>query len=370
MEAYLEYYHGKIILITGGAGLIGSNLARHLADLGAGLVIILDDLSAGYEWNIPRRGNILFIKGSVTDETVLKRVFHENPVVVYHLAAFFANQNSVDYPERDLQVNGLGTLRVLQYATLARVRRLVYASSGCSIYGSQAPLPLREEFVSLHLTTPYQITKMLGELYCNFFHHHYGLPVVKTRLFNVYGPGEVPGQYRNVIPNFIYWALNGMPLPIAGLPDATRDFTYVDDIVDGLLRAGYYEQCIGREMNLASGREVRIIELAELVNRLTGNSAGVTLVPRRRWDTKARVWASIERARELIGYEPSTSFECGLERTLKWFRSNWARIEESASFPPGSSSALAGGRFVCAPQRVAADEAPASKVRAAGATGE
>ncbi|HEX9028201.1 MAG TPA: NAD-dependent epimerase/dehydratase family protein, partial [Anaerolineales bacterium] len=316
---YQQYYQGKTVLITGGAGSIGSNLTRTIAGLNAKTVIVLDDLSAGYLWNIPSMPNVLFVKGSVTDEVVLKRVFTLNPDVVFHLAAFFANQNSVDYPQRDLMTNGFGTLLVFQYAQMCRVSRLVYASSGCSIYGSAAPLPLKEDFTSLHLTTPYQITKMLGELYANFFNHHYGLPVVKTRFFNSYGPGEVPGQYRNVIPNFIYWSLLGKPLPFTGGGEETRDFTYVMDIVDALLRAGYYEAAIGQEMNIASGCETNILEMAELINRLTGNPAGIQRAPARVWDTKKRLLASIERAKNLIGYEPQVVFETGLQNTIQWF---------------------------------------------------
>lgn len=267
MGNYVDHYKDKRILVTGGAGAIGSNFCRKLSNLGAKLIIILDDLSSSYEWNIPSRPNILFVKGSVTDDICLKRVFNEKPSHVFHLAAFFANQNSVDYPERDLEVNGLGMLKLLEYSNLAKVERFVYASSGCSIYGSQAPLPLKEDFMSMNLSTPYQITKMLGELYCNFFINHYGFPAVKTRFFNSYGPGEVPGQYRNVIPNFIYWAMKGLPLPITGSGDATRDFTYVADLVDGLLRAGYFEKAVGREMNLASEKEIKICELAEMINK-------------------------------------------------------------------------------------------------------
>jgi len=342
VEDYKASYEGKTVLITGGAGAIGSNLTRAIAELKARTVIVFDDLSAAYEWNIPSLPNVLFVKGSVTEETALKRVFAIKPDLVYHLAALFANQNSVDYPQRDLVTNGLGTLLVYQYAQMCGTGRVVYASSGCSIYGSQAPLPLKEDFMSMHLTTPYQITKMLGELYANFFNHHYGLPIVKTRFFNSYGPAEVPGQYRNVIPNFIYRAMSGLPLPFTGSGDETRDFTYVLDIVDALLRAGYYEQGIGKEMNIASGREINIMWLAERINELTGNKAGILKTESRIWDTKKRLLACIDRARELLGYEPKIEFEQGLNFTIKWFRDNWENIRRDAEFPPGMSSAARG----------------------------
>lgn len=339
MNKYLDAYAGQIVLVTGGAGAIGSNLTRALAEIGAH-VIVLDDLSSSERWNVPSLPGVMFVEGDVLDEVKLKRVFFERPKVVYHLAAFFANQNSVDHPERDLMVNGMGTLRLLEYSILTGVERFVYASSGCSIYGSGAPLPLREEFMSLHLSSPYQITKMLGELYCNFFHNHYALKVVKPRFFNSYGPGEVPGQYRNVIPNFIYWAMKGRPLPITGTGEETRDFTYVMDIVDGLLRAGSMDNAVGCEFNLASGVETRIIDLANMINQITGNEAGIKFAQRRKWDTKPRLLASIDRARELIGYNPATCFEEGLQHTIQWFHDHWDRIEASARFGPGISSAV------------------------------
>lgn len=342
MDDYKQYYKGKTILITGGAGAIGANLTRAIAELEAKTVIVIDNLSAAYEWNIPPLTNVLFVKGSVTDEVALKRVFTLKPDIVYHLAAFFANQNSVDYPQHDLITNGLGTLLVFQYSQMCGAKRIVYASSGCSIYGSAAPLPLKEEFMSLHLTTPYQITKMLGELYANFFYHHYGLPVVKTRFFNSYGPGEVPGQYRNVIPNFIFWALSGLPLPFTGRGDETRDFTYVIDIVDALLRAGYYEQAVGQEMNIASGSEVNILQMAERINKLTNNKAGIVRAEHRVWDTKKRLLASIDKAKDLLGYEPKMDFENGLNKTIQWFKDNWEHIRLDAEFSPGMSAAVKG----------------------------
>ncbi|MBN1580637.1 MAG: NAD-dependent epimerase/dehydratase family protein [Anaerolineae bacterium] len=339
MTDYLQSYRNKTVLITGGAGAIGSNLSRSLAELGA-QVFILDNLSSAERWNVPSLPGILFVEGDIRDEVKLKRVFFERPTIVFHLAAFFANQNSVDHPETDLEVNGLGTLRLLEYSVFTNVERFVYASSGCSIYGSSAPLPLKEEFMSMHLSTPYQITKMLGELYCNFFYNHYGLNIVKPRFFNSYGPGEVPGQYRNVIPNFIYWAMKGLPLPITGTGEETRDFTYVGDIVDGLLRAGVLESAIGQEFNLASGKETQIGDLARMINDITGNTAGINFAARRKWDTKRRLLASIDHARELIGYEPKADFQEGLQNAIQWFRDNWDRIDQAARFGPGASSAV------------------------------
>ena len=342
MSDYKNHFAGKTILVTGGGGAIGSNLCRALAELDARRVVIVDNMSAAYEWNIPSLSNITFVQGCITDEVTLKRVFNLKPDVVYHLAAFFANQNSVDYPALDLHTNGMGTLLMMQYAQMCGVDRFVYASSGCSIYGAAAPLPLTEDFMSMHLTTPYQITKMLGELYGNFFHHHFDLPVVKARFFNSYGPGEVPGQYRNVIPNFIFWALSGIPLPFTGTGQETRDFTFVGDLVDALLRAGYFEECIGEEMNFASGREINILEMGEKVNELCGSKAGIRRAPPRVWDTKKRLLASVEKANKLIGYEPSMDFDEGLQITVDWFKANWDKVKRDAEFPPGGSSAVQG----------------------------
>ncbi|GAH79127.1 unnamed protein product, partial [marine sediment metagenome] len=232
MEQHLNKYKGKNVLITGGAGCIGSSLTKALIKLWAAKIMVLDDLSSSEKWNVPIAPNVVFIEGTILNEEVLKRVFSEKPDFVFHLAAHFANQNSVDNPETDLMVNGLGTLKILQYAYLAEVKKFIFASSGCSVYGSQAPLPLKEDFVSIHLDSPYQITKLLGELYCNYFHDFYNLPLVICRFFNVYGPGEIPGRYRNVIPNFIWWALHNRRLPIMGTGKETRDFTFVEDIVE------------------------------------------------------------------------------------------------------------------------------------------
>ncbi len=147
MERYLNEYKGKNILITGGAGCIGSNLTRVLQEIGAARIIVLDDLSSSPRWNVPDSPNVVFIHGSILCDEVLTRAFSQKLDFVFHLAAHFANQNSVDNPETDLMVNGVGMLKVLQYSHMTRVGRFVFASSGCSVYGSQAPLPLKEDFV-------------------------------------------------------------------------------------------------------------------------------------------------------------------------------------------------------------------------------
>jgi UDP-glucose 4-epimerase len=332
MKDYLSEYQGKNILVTGGAGCVGSNLTRALIQAAAAKITVLDDLSAAEKWNIPVSPDVVFIEGSILDEEMVKRAFSLKPDFVFHLAAHFANQNSVDNPETDLMVNGLGTLNILQYSYLTGVARFVFASSGCSVYGSQAPLPLKEDFVSLHLDTPYQITKLLGELYCNFFYNHYGLPVAIARYFNVYGPGEIPGAYRNVTPNFIYRALHHKPLPVTGTGDETRDFTFIEDIVDGTLRLGAIPEAVGDAFNLASEIEVKIIDLANMVNELVGNPAGVEFIPRRDWDKITHRRASIEKARRVTGYEPKTKMDEGIKRTFDWIMENRDKIEASARF--------------------------------------
>jgi len=331
-EEVLANYTDKRILITGGAGCIGSNLTRTLLRAEPEKIIVVDDLSASYEWNLPKDEKVVFIRGSILDEEKMKRAFSFKPHYVFHLAAHFANQNSVDHPETDLLVNGLGTLKALQYAHLVGVERFIFASSGCSVYGSQAPLPLREDYVSLRLDTPYQINKLVGELYCNYFHDYYKLSVVIARYFNVYGLGEVPGKYRNVIPNFIWLALHGEPLPITGTGEETRDFTFVEDIVDGTLRMGIVEEAIGEAINLASETETKVIDLANWINELAGNDAGVVLKPRRDWDKVIRRRASIEKARRILGYEPKTDMKAGLRKVYEWFKENWKNIEKSVKF--------------------------------------
>jgi len=325
-------FKDKTVLVTGGGGSIGTNLVAALSERGARRIIVFDNLSSAYDWNVPKGPKIRMIRGDVNDDKRLSDGFSDDPEIVFHLAAHFANQNSVDHPELDLMVNGMGTLKVLERARRSGVDRFVYASSGCGIYGSDTPMPFTEEFVSMDLYTPYQVTKMLGELYTNMFHNLYKLPIVNARFFNSYGPGEVPGKYRNVIPNFFYWAMQGQPLPITGSGDETRDFTYVGDIVNGLLLCAASDEAVGEAINLATGREIRILDLANSVNKITKNEAGIVFKERRNWDKKNRLLASIEKARRVLHYEPKMDFKDGLKQVHRWFEKNWDNIQKSAEF--------------------------------------
>ena len=194
-------------------------------------------------------------------------------------------------------------------------------------------MPFKEHDISISLHTPYQITKLLGELYTNYFHNLYKTPIVNARFFNVFGPGEVPGKYRNVIPNFFYWAMHQQPLPITGDGSETRDWTYVDDIVNGLLSMGVVDEAVGEAINLGSATETKVVDMAQIVNDLAGNPNGINFTKRRNWDVKKRLLSSVDKAEDILNYKPKTSFENGLKNIHRWFEDNWELVDDSAEFP-------------------------------------
>lgn len=313
------------VLVTGGAGAIGSRLVTSLLAAGAN-VAVLDDLSAPALDAIQHAENLRLIRGDVTDHACLEQAFADGIDYVWHLAGLFANQRSIEEPYTDLRVNGRGTLSVLDATRRAGARKFVFASSSC-VYGAAAELPTSEERVSLEARSPYHATKLLGELYVNYFFASHGLPTVTVRLFNVFGPGELPGRHRNVIPNFIWRALHDEPIVIFGSGHETRDFTYVEDAVHGLLQAALSEAAVGKAINIGTGRETSLARVAELIIDRTGSSTLVEYGGRRSWDRVARRCADIRRAERLIGYRPRWSFEMGIEETINWFYTNVAAIE-------------------------------------------
>jgi UDP-glucose 4-epimerase len=304
------------VLVTGGAGAIGSNLVTALLARGDE-VTVLDDLSSGRAELVPEGARLL--RGSVAEGDALDEAFAARPERIFHLAALFANQNSVEHPDRDLLVNGLGTIRVLERAARLEGARVLNVSSSC-VYGGAIEV-MHEDLVGAELDTPYAVTKLLGEQYAGFWARHHRLHVVSVRLFNVYGPGEHPGRYRNVIPNFLATAMRGEPLVITGTGAETRDFTFVADTVRGMVAALDSDRAApGDVFNLASGRETSILDLAQAVNEITGNAAPIEFVARRSWDQVSRRLGDITRAREVLGFEPMVGLEEGLARAHAWLR--------------------------------------------------
>ena len=306
-----------VILITGGAGSIGGNLTRHLNPTGKRIVVI-DNLSSGFKKNVPASRNIVFIKGDVTKDADLKKAFSYDVSVVFHLAAHFANQNSIDHPREDLMTNALGTLKTLEYAVKKKVGKFVYASTSC-IYGD-AKTVLKEEMLDYKHDTPYSVSKLTGEKYVMLFHDYYRLKACILRYFNVYGPGEYPGAYRNVIPNFFHKAMRGEPLTITGTGDETRDFTYVGDVVATTVKAAGNDRSDGQVFNVASGEETRVIDLAEKINNIAGNRAGIVYVKRRSWDRVLRRRADTAKARQILGHKITVRIDEGLKRTYEWLK--------------------------------------------------
>ena len=311
------------VVVTGGGGAIGSRLVRRILEHKVERVTVVDNFSSGHEWLIPADPRLQLARGDVCDIFDLRLVV-DRPLV-FHLAAFFANQNSVDHPRDDLRTNGLGTLSTLMWASACGARRFVYASAGCSIAGHGVDAPIRENMpVSLELDTPYQITKTLGEFYCSYFDGQ--VPTVRCRFFNSYGPGEVPGRYRNVVPNFVWSALHDQPLVITGTGEETRDFVYVDDLVTGLLRASEAGGARGEAFNLGTGTQTRIADLAEIVIKTCHSTSRIEFSPRRSWDRSTHREADIGKAKAILGFRPTVSIREGIERTVDWFRENRSRI--------------------------------------------
>lgn len=304
------------VLVTGGAGAIGFNLCRLLIDSGFEVVVV-DDLSSGSE-QLVHKGST-FIKGSILADETLDQAFRLKPHFVVHLAAFFANQNSVEFPEKDLLTNILGTVRLLKSVQEHGVEKIVNVSSSC-VYGNKTIM--QESDHEFDLDTPYAISKLCSEYYTKFWSTFHKVNAVNLRLFNSFGPGEFPGKYRNVIPNFFQKALRGESLTITGTGEETRDFNYVGDTVQGIMLAMTRHTAPGQIFNIASGRSTRIVDVARMINELTGNKAEIKFVPRRAWDSVSNRLGDIQQAKEVLGYGPKTELYDGLNKTYHWLKMN------------------------------------------------
>lgn len=308
-----------VYLITGGAGFIGSHIADALVARGD-TVRIYDNFSTGKRANLSQlRDQVDVIEGSVTDSAALGKAMRGVDYVL-HQAALPSVPRSIQDPLESHEAAATGTLKVLLAAHEAQVKRVVYAGSS-SAYGDIQGDFKRENMPPEPLS-PYAAVKLAGENYCRVFYHTYGLQTVVLRYFNVFGPRQDPtSQYSAVIPLFIAKMIDDVRPTIYGDGTQSRDFTYVDNVVQGNLLACAAEKAAGEVINMACGQSVTLCDLVDLLNEMLDKHIEPVFVAPRVGD----IWrsqADIDKARQLLDYAPEVSFQDGLKRTLEWFQSD------------------------------------------------
>lgn len=331
---------GSRSLVVGGAGFVGSNLVRLLLAQDAERVLVVDNLLSSERENLPDDPHVELIEASIADDDVIASLEDEFDAV-YHLATYHGNQSSIANPLEDHDNNLITTLKLYErLKDFRRLQKVVYSASGCTlapheIY-DEAEAVSEEGPVPLDLDSPYQISKVVGEFYSVYYHGRHGLPTVRTRFQNVYGPGEVLGAgrwrgtpatvWRNVTPTFVYRALKGLPLQLDNGGVASRDFVYVEDVARGLIACAK-RGAPGDVYNLASGVETQIRRLAELIVELSDSSSALESTPQRPWDHSILRFGSPEKARRELGFEASVPLEMGLQATIDWTRASLDFIE-------------------------------------------
>lgn len=322
--AFHETYRGSTVLITGGAGFIGSHLAARLSALGA-RVRILDDLSGGYEANLEeaRRGSggVELIQSSILDVPVLREAT-KGCRFVFHQAAMVSVPLSVEQPERCMQLNVGGTERVLESAKSAGVQRVLFAASAAA-YGNNPELPSREDHLP-DCWSPYAASKVAGELLLRTFSRCYGLSTVGLRYFNIFGPRQDPNSpYAAVITAFARSLLAGKQPRVLGDGQQTRDFTYIDNVVYANLLAGASRrELTGDVINIGTGGRITLLDVLSHMGKVLSVDSTPAFGPPRPGDVRHST-ADISRARELLGYSPVVEFGEGIARTLAWAKEAW-----------------------------------------------
>lgn len=313
----------KKILVTGGAGFIGSHLVDALAE--ANQVTVVDNLSSGKLENLKtllEGSDTSFIKADVSDLGRMKELVKESDVI-FHLAVQCLRLSLRD-PYLVHEVNASGTLNMCQAALEAGVQRFIYVSSS-EVYGTAKTVPMNEDH-PLVPTTPYGASKLAGEAYARSYFLSFGLPVVVVRPFNTYGPREhLEGVYGEVIPRFVLRVMNNLPPIIFGDGLQTRDFTEVSDIVRGLISAGECDEMVGQTVNIAAGREVSINEIAATVLKLLAHNDGLSPqhIEPRPGDVR-RHYADISKARQVLGFRPRMGIKKGISHYIDWvLKQNW-----------------------------------------------
>lgn len=317
-------------LVTGGAGFIGSNIVYEL--LGRGHeVVILDNLSSGYERNLPRNGRLRFICGDIRDARIVARAV-EGVEAVFHLAASVGNKRSIDNALLDAEVNVIGTLTVLEASRAAGVKKVI-ASSSAGIFGQLRHLPIREDHPA-EPDSPYGASKLCAEKQCLVYSKLYGMEVVCLRYFNVYGPNQRMDPYGNVIPIFAFAMLRDEQITVFGDGEQTRDFIHVRDVVQANLKA-LEARGVSGAFNIGSGTSVTINRLVELLSQAGGLNPRVRYGDPRPGDVRDSI-ADIGAARSAFGFEPEMALPDGLRNYL-----NWAAEEERESIWRKSSCSAA-----------------------------
>lgn len=314
-----EKLSGQRIVVTGGAGFVGSNIVRRLLKEGA-QVVVLDDFYTGAMENLPAGDPAIeVVRGTVTDYDLVRDVV-KGAAIIFHEAArniIVSTRN----PREDYEVNIGGTLNVLLAARETKVPRTVYASSA-SVYGNPRYLPINEDDAT-NMLSPYAVSKFAGENYCKAFYESYELSVAAVRYSNVYGLAQRPDNpYCGVIAKFFESAMNHEPPRIHGDGEQTRDFTYIDDVVEATLLAGLSSKAEGQVYNVGTGRETTINQLARIIIRITGAEVEPICIDRRDIDNIRRRVVNIEKIRRELRWVPSVTIEEGLRRTYQWLKEN------------------------------------------------
>jgi UDP-glucose 4-epimerase len=327
-------FKGARVVVVGGAGFVGSNLVEQLLTAAPAEVVVIDNLLSADRVNVPDHPTVQFIEGSIADDAVLNRL----PLAtdyVFHLACYHGNQSSIADPLADHDNNLITSLKLFQrLGAVKDLRKVVYAAAGCAVAKKTKGEPAatsEDAPVELFHDSPYSISKLVGEMYGNYFFRRNGLPFVKARFQNVYGPREILGAgrwrgtphtvWRNVTPTFIFKSLHNAALPLINGGLDGRDFIYVGDLCRGLLHCAALGKP-GEAYNLATGLETRIVDLAMTINRLTGNPTPAAIEPPRDWDNSGRRYGDPKKSRLELGFVADTGLEQGLVKTIDWTRRN------------------------------------------------
>ncbi len=336
----LPKFSGARILVVGGAGFVGSNLVHRLLADNPQQVVVVDNLLSADRVNVPDDARVKFVEAPITDDAVL-RDLPNNLDIAFHLACYHGNQSSIADPMADHANNTITSLKLFErLKDIRSLSKVVYAAAGCAVAKktSDEPAATSEDAdVELFHDSPYSISKLVGEMYGNYYFRRHKMPFTKARFQNVYGPREILGAgrwrgtphtvWRNVTPTFVFKALHKEALPLINGGQDGRDFIFVGDLVEGLMRIAAYGTP-GEAYNLASGRETRIRDLAVMINQLAGNPTPPQIDPPRDWDNSGRRYGDPSKSLKMLGFEAKTQIENGLRKTIDWTKSNLDLIRQ------------------------------------------